>query len=195
MQLFIVSGLIGSGKSTVSKLLKKKGFYYFDSDNIAKKLLRENNTIKAKLVKFFDKDILSRNKISIKKVKEKLLTSNKNREFINKTIHPIFFLYINSKLNKLKNLKVVLELPLIETAKNITAPFKIITIDSTYHKRMNRSLKSKKISKKDFTKLDKAQKNRSFYINKSNYILVNNDTMSSLKNKFEKLYLTKILKK
>lgn len=195
MQLFIVSGLIGSGKSTVSKLLKKKGFHYFDSDNIAKKLLRKNNTIKAKLVKFFDKDILSRNKISIKKVKEKFLTSNKNREFINKTIHPIFFLYINSKLNKLKNLKVVLELPLIETAKNITAPFKIITIDSTYHKRMNRSLKSKKISKKDFTKLDKAQKNRSFYINKSNYILVNNDTMSSLKNKFEKLYLTKILKK
>ena len=133
--------------------------------------------------------------ISIKKVKEKFLTSNKNREYINKTIHPIFFLYINSKLNKLKNLKAVLELPLIETAKNITAPFKIITIDSTYHKRMNRSLKSKKISKKDFTKLDKIQKNRSFYINKSNYILVNNDTMSSLKNKFEKLYLTKILKK
>ncbi len=60
---------------------------------------------------------------------------------------------------------------------------------------MNRSLKNKKISKKDFTKLDKIQKNRSFYINKSNYILVNNDTMSSLKNKFEKLYLTKILKK
>ena len=129
------------------------------------------------------------------KVKEKFLTSNKNREYINKTIHPIFFLYINSKLNKLKNLKAVLELPLIETAKNITAPFKIITIDSTYHKRMNRSLKNKKISKKDFTKLDKIQKNRSFYINKSNYILVNNDTMSSLKNKFEKLYLTKILKK
>ncbi len=195
MQLFIVSGLIGSGKSTVSKLLKKKGFHYFDSDNIAKKLLRTNNTIKAKLVKFFDKDILSKNKISIKKVKEKFLTSNKNREYINKTIHPIFFLYINSKLNKLKNLKAVLELPLIETAKNITAPFKIITIDSTYHKRMNRSLKNKKISKKDFTKLDKIQKNRSFYINKSNYILVNNDTMSSLKNKFEKLYLTKILKK
>ncbi len=195
MQLFIVSGLIGSGKSTVSKLLKKKGFHYFDSDNIAKKLLRTNNTIKAKLVKFFDKDILSKNKISIKKVKEKFLTSNKNREYINKTIHPIFFLYINSKLNKLKNLKAVLELPLIETAKNITAPFKIITIDSTYHKRMNRSLKNKKISKKDFTKLDRIQKNRSFYINKSNYILVNNDTMSSLKNKFEKLYLTKILKK
>ena len=195
MQLFIVSGLIGSGKSTVSKLLKKKGFHYFDSDNIAKKLLRTNNTIKAKLVKFFDKDILSKNKISIKKVKEKFLTSNKNREYINKTIHPIFFLYINSKLNKLKNLKAVLELPLIETAKNITAPFKIITIDSTYHKRMNRSVKSKKISKKDFTKLNKIQKNRSFYINKSNYILVNNDTMSSLKNKFEKLYLTKILKK
>ncbi len=195
MQLFIVSGLIGSGKSTVSKLLKKKGFHYFDSDNIAKKLLRTNNTIKAKLVKFFDKDILSKNKISIKKVKEKFLASNKNREYINKTIHPIFFLYINSKLNKLKNLKAVLELPLIETAKNITAPFKIITIDSTYHKRMNRSLKNKKISKKDFTKLDRIQKNRSFYINKSNYILVNNDTMSSLKNKFEKLYLTKILKK
>lgn len=195
MQLIIVSGLIGSGKSTVSTLLKKKGFYYLNADNIAKKLLVTNNEIKIKLLDFFDKDILYRNKISVHKIREKLLRSKKNRDYINKTIHPIFFSYINKEIKKIKRSSVVLELPLIETVKKISIPFKIVTIDSSFKKRLSRYLKSKKFSQKEFIRLDKVQRKRSFYIKNSDYILVNNDTINTLKNKFEELYLTKILKK
>ena len=42
MQLIIVSGLIGSGKTTVSKLLKKKKFQYLNADGMAKDLLKTN---------------------------------------------------------------------------------------------------------------------------------------------------------
>ena len=54
MQLIIVSGLIGSGKTTVSKLLKKKKFYYLNADGIAKDLLKTTKTMDK--VKKFLKD-------------------------------------------------------------------------------------------------------------------------------------------
>ena len=170
MQLIIVSGLIGSGKTTVSKLLKKKKFHYLNADGIAKDLLKTN-----------------------KEIKEKLLVSKKNKIIIDKIIHPIFFSHINSLLNKMRKSSVVLELPLIETSKNISIPFKILTIDCSFNNRLERSLKNKRISKLEFTKLNKMQSNRSFYINNSNFILSNNDTISTLKNKFEELYLRKLL--
>ena len=88
---------------------------------------------------------------------------------------------------------VVLELPLIETSKNISMPFKILTVDCSFSNRLERSLKNKKISKLEFTKLNEMQSNRSFYINNSNFILSNNGTISTLKNKFEELYLRKLL--
>ena len=67
MQLIIVSGLIGSGKTTVSKLLKKKKFYYLNADGIAKDLLKTNKEIKEKLLNAFGKSISLGKNLSIKK--------------------------------------------------------------------------------------------------------------------------------
>ena len=193
MQLIIVSGLIGSGKTTVSKLLKKKKFYYLNADGIAKDLMKTNKEIKEKLLNAFGKSISLGKNLSIKKIKEKLLVSKKNKIIIDRIVHPIFFSHVNSLLNKMKKSSVVFELPLIETSKNISRPFKILTVDCSFNKRLERSLKNKKISKLEFTKLNKMQSNYSFYINNSNFILSNNDTISTLKNRFEELYLRKLL--
>jgi len=193
MQLIIVSGLIGSGKTTVSKLLKKKKFHYLNADGMAKDLLKTNKEIKEKLFNAFGKSISLGKNLSIKKIKEKLLVSKKNKIIIDRIIHPIFFSHVNSLLNKMRKSSVVFELPLIETSKNISRSFKILTVDCSFNNRLERSLKNKKISKLEFTKLNKMQSNRSFYINNSDFILSNNDTISTLKNKFEELYLRKLL--
>lgn len=193
MQLIIVSGLIGSGKTTVSKLLKKKKFHYLNADGIAKDLLKTNKEIKENLFDAFGKSINLGKNLSLKKIKEKLLVSKKNKIIIDKIIHPIFFSHINLLLKKMRKSSVVLELPLIETSKNISMPFKILTVDCSFSNRLERSLKNKKISKLEFTKLNEMQSNRSFYINNSNFILSNNGTISTLKNKFEELYLRKLL--
>ena len=70
MSLIIISGLIGSGKSTLSKFFKTKGYHYLNSDKIVKNLIEDDQKIKNKLFKLFDKSIFIEKRISIKKLRE-----------------------------------------------------------------------------------------------------------------------------
>ena len=54
MQLIIISGKIGSGKSTLSKYFQKKGYHYINSDILAKDIIQNNKYIIDKLNKKFD---------------------------------------------------------------------------------------------------------------------------------------------
>ena len=195
MQLIIISGLIGSGKSTVSKLLEKKGFYYLGADEIAKKILLGNNKVKKMLIDYFGNSILFKKNISIKKLRTKLIKDQSNKKIIDDIIHPHFFSEINFSLKKLNNKNVVVELPLLETCKKILRKYKIIVVDCSLKKRLSRILKKKKITKSEFTNINKMQKSRKFYINNANYVLPNNDTMNVLNKRFEKLYTNKLRKK
>ncbi len=100
MQLIIISGLIGSGKSTVSKLLEKKGFYYLNSDEIAKKIIINNKKVKEMLINSFGNDIISNKNISIKKLRDKLIQEKKNKKIIDGIVHPHFYSQINILLRK-----------------------------------------------------------------------------------------------
>ena len=43
MQLIIISGKIGAGKSTLSKCFQRKGYHYINSDMFAKELIASND--------------------------------------------------------------------------------------------------------------------------------------------------------
>ena len=53
MKIIGLTGGIGSGKSTVSKYLKEKGYYIIDADEISRKLTGENGEYLPEIRKFF----------------------------------------------------------------------------------------------------------------------------------------------
>jgi len=55
MKPIIISGKIGSGKSTVCKLFEKKGYIIINSDSVAKKLITQNPKIQKSLIDVFDR--------------------------------------------------------------------------------------------------------------------------------------------
>ena len=91
MPLIIISGLIGSGKSTLSKFFKTKGYYYLNSDKIAKNLIKNDEKIKNRLFKLFGTSIFIGKRIVIKKLRNKLIESKSNKIRIEKILHPTFF--------------------------------------------------------------------------------------------------------
>ena len=187
MQLIIISGKIGSGKSTLSKCFQKKGYHYINSDSLAKDIIQNNKFIIKKLNKEFD--ILNNKKmLSLKNLKKILLLSEGDKDKINSIIHPFFYKELNLILGKSNYNKIVLELPLIETSNNIKYNFKIVTIEAKVKIRKQRYLAKSASKAEDFIILNKYQKSLKYYKKYSDYVISNNDTMGVLQTRFNKLY-------
>lgn len=186
MRLILISGKIGSGKSTICKCLQKKGYLYINSDKLAKDLILSNIPLKNKLQKEFN-ILKDGSNISLNKLKLLFLSSKDYAAKINSIIHPIFFKELNILLSKTID-KVVLELPLIETMSSINKKFKVITIDTKLDIRKKRYLLKNKANIKDFMILNNYQKSSLYYKNSSDHVISNNDTIELLKIRFNKLY-------
>jgi len=187
MQLIIISGKIGSGKSTLSRYFQKKGYHYINSDILAKNIIQNNKYIIDKLNKEFN--ILDNEEIiSLKKLKIILLSSEENKDKINSIIHPFFYKELNFILGKSSNNKIVLELPLIETYGNIKYNLKIVTVKTKLKIRKQRYLVKPNSKAKNFIILNKYQKSSEYYEKYSDYVISNNDTIEILQTRFNKLY-------
>ena len=66
MQKIGVTGIIGSGKSTVGKLLQESGYPVLDADKAVHQLYETSSLLKQKLVDTFGESILESNAISRK---------------------------------------------------------------------------------------------------------------------------------
>ena len=187
MQLIIISGKIGSGKSTFSKYFQKKSYHYINSDILAKNMIQNNKHVANKLNKEFN--ILdNKKKLSLKILKTILLSSKENQNKINSIVHPFFYKELNLMLRKSNHNKIILELPLIETSNNIEYNSKIVTIKTKLEIRKHRYLTKSTSKAQDFIILNKYQKSSSYYEKYSDYVISNNDTMETLQTRFNKLY-------
>ena len=187
MQLIIISGKIGSGKSTLSKCFQKKDYHYISSDILAKNIIQNNRNIIDKLNKEFNV-LDSKEIISLKKLKTIFLSSEEEKKKINSIIHPFFYEELNLMLGKSNSSKVVLELPLIETYRDIKYNAKIVTAKTKLEIRKKRYLIKAGSKEKDFLILNRYQKSSEYYEKYSDYVISNNDTIEILQTKFSKLY-------
>jgi len=188
MKIIIVSGPIGSGKSKVSEFFKSKGFAYINSDLLAKKITKNNIQIQKKIKRFLGSNVFIKKKLSIAKLKKYIFLSKYNKDKVDSIIHPYFFKELNLMIKNTKNDKLVIEIPLIETCKNIKYKYKIISVIAKIHKRIERIDKKNKQSIEYFNSINSLQKKPSFYIKNSDYIIMNNGTISELKKKFNNIY-------
>ncbi|MBQ4914917.1 dephospho-CoA kinase [Maribacter sp. MMG018] len=88
MMIVGLTGGIGSGKSTVGKILEELGVPVYNSDVEAKKLMQSSETIRKKLISLFgdrafDGDVLNRSFIAKKVFNDKNILQK-----LNKIVHP-----------------------------------------------------------------------------------------------------------
>jgi len=96
-----LTGGIGTGKSSVSKLFKEWGAYIFDADDVAKDILNNNDTAQSELIAEFGTDVLGvDNKIDKKKLARIAFSDEDNQLRLNIIIHPYVFDKIDSTFDK-----------------------------------------------------------------------------------------------
>ncbi|MCF6096441.1 dephospho-CoA kinase [Thermovorax subterraneus] len=89
MRVIGLTGGIASGKSTVSKMLREKGAYIIDADEIAKEIVKPGKPAWEDIVRHFGKEILDESgNIRRKKLAKIVFPDEKKLSVLNRITHP-----------------------------------------------------------------------------------------------------------
>ena len=179
--IFVITGPIGSGKSSACKHLRKYGYRYINSDKLAKEMIKNNKNIRAKIFKLLGIDDSSKY-IPWGRIRNFIAKSVNNKKFYDAIVHHAFYKKLNQMINN-KKYRYVIEIPLIETIQNIKQKKITICILANNKNRKERFIQDKYKNELQFDKLNKLQKSREFYIKNSDYVIYNNERMEIMTNK------------
>ncbi len=173
-----ITGSLASGKSTVTKYLKKK-YPIFSADLIVKNLYKKKFYLKM-LQKKFKINRPSNIKDQIKKI---VLDKKNNLKLLEKITHPLVRLEMKKFIQKNKNKKIIiLEIPLLVESKLMKYFDVVIFISASKRNRLKRYLK-KGGKKSIFLALDKRQIKEDVKKKYCDHIIVNNKSFIFLNKK------------
>ena len=87
-KLIGITGGIGAGKSTVSKICKHLGFKVYNSDDRAKEIVSEDSNIKKRIISFFGNNVYKNGVLDRKFLSDKIFNDKSSLQNINSIIHP-----------------------------------------------------------------------------------------------------------
>jgi len=98
-----ITGGIGSGQSTVSKMFAKLGAVIISADKLAREIMEPNQPGYRAVVKVFGKDYLTAEKrIDRKKLGRLVFGNKKQLRLLNQTVHPILIRRIEQGIKRLE---------------------------------------------------------------------------------------------
>lgn len=115
----VITGLIGSGKSTVAEILKEKGYDLISADEVNRELIKKGGKNYLAIKKedifapAFEGDYLDK-----KKLAEIIFADQKKMERLNEISHPNIIATINKMVENSKKDKVFIEVPLFFKIKD-----------------------------------------------------------------------------
>jgi dephospho-CoA kinase len=151
-----ITGVFGSGKTTVAKLFAKYGYKHINADVVGHKLL-DSNLIKSKVVKAFGKGVLTNSKINRRKLKDIVFNDSKELIKLNKIIHKPIINRIKSIVKKNKNGKIIVDGALLIETKCLKMFDKLIVVKINRKEQYKRMLKRGKYTKGEITNIIKSQ--------------------------------------
>jgi len=188
-----LTGGIGTGKSTASKILNKLGAFIFDADKEAKNILKNNETIQSELIAEFGTDIMSGDeKIDNNKLARIAFQDQDHQLRLNSIIHPYVFQEIDEifddVLEKGKNDIFVIDAALIYESGADTHMDYVIVITALLKIRMERALQRETLSRDEILKRIDLQWPEEEKIALADFVIHNDSTEKELLNSITDIY-------
>jgi dephospho-CoA kinase len=83
-----VTGGLGAGKSTACELLRAKGAYIFDADQVAKQILFESPEVQAEISGSLGIDLVKDGQVDTQRLAEVAFSNEENQRILNDILHP-----------------------------------------------------------------------------------------------------------
>ena len=178
-KVYIITGPIGSGKSTAIKYLNNKGFKTVDLDEISNQILTSNQSTNF-LKEEFPNALL--NGVIDRKLLAKIVLNNKDKLLILENyLHPKV---LHELQNIIQNTNEELFVE-VSAPKNIYKDFDCIVIFAEVDTRVNRLL-SRGMKNEDILNRIANQKNDDWW--KSLGFVIHNNDLNNLQNELDKLF-------
>ncbi|MCM1002847.1 MAG: dephospho-CoA kinase [Candidatus Gastranaerophilales bacterium] len=170
MTKIAIVGNIASGKSTVEKILKDKGFTVYDTDKIAHEILEDNKHL-------FPHAIVD-GKIDRKKLANIVFNDKEQLKFLESVIHP----KVKEFIENINDTEIVfVSVPQLFEAGMEDLFDKIIFVSVPTEIRIERLMKRNNLTKEEALIRINAQMSENVKISKSDFVIVNDKTEEELK--------------
>ena len=181
----VITGTISSGKSSLSDILRKKGYEVIDSDKINAKLLEKDQINYREILssrafnEAFEDGII--NKKTLGKI---IFNDPKKRELINKITHKNIISYINKIIEKSNEKNIFIEIPLFFQMKERFPCDYVWLVVANKDVQIQRLMQRDKIDENFALKKINSQ-NFSLMKEKSDLIIDNSTSLNDLEKKVE----------
>jgi len=159
-----ITGIFGSGKTTVAGIFGEDGIPVISCDEIVHRLL-EKKTVLGKIRKLFGESVFEKGRLNRKKLGRVVFSSKSKRELLEKLLHPQVFIEINKKILDYagKGDIIVFEVPLLFETKSENLFNKTVVVSSDLKqikKRLKEKLRENEIEERWNSQLSLSEKER-----------------------------------
>jgi dephospho-CoA kinase len=172
-----ITGNIGSGKSTVTKVFAALGIPVYYADLHASQLMNSHSFIKKELIKLFGDNIYNEGGLLNKQMLGELIFSNDvSRRNVNAIVHPIVAQHFEEWFSYQDAPYVLKEAALLfESSSNLLLD-KVICVAAPLEMRIDRVMLRDKRSREQIVAIESKQMSEVEKIKKSDYIIYNNNS-------------------
>ena len=176
-----ITGNSGTGKSEISKLLAEKiNAKIINADEVVKELSENGNEYYEKIVELFGSSILNNNKLNKSQMAKIIYNNKEKREELNKLTYKYVVEEIKKRAKNFEYKNIIIDAPLLfESGLGKICNITIGVIANTKNK-IQRICKRDNIDEETALARLKIQQEDKFYIQKSDYIIENNEEINQI---------------
>lgn len=173
-----ITGNSGSGKTSISKLLRKElNADIINADEVVKEMSMPGEIYYNEIVKVFSKDVLQENgEINKPKLADIIFKRNEKRDILNSLTFKYIVEEIKTRIDLSKSKTVIIDAPLLIESKLNEICDILISVIAEEDIKLKRICKRDNIDKKTALNRINAQPKNEFYIKNSNLVIINNNS-------------------
>ena len=170
-----ITGGIGSGKSTVSKILETLGIPVFDADTAAKNIMNEDEQLKQKIKEAFGEEAYSNNLLNRKYIASIVFNDTVKLEQLNALVHPATIAMAEQWAYRQTTPYTVKEAALFFESGSAAGIDYIVGVYAPQHIRIQRVMQRDNISREEVLARINKQINEEMKMKLCDFVVVNDE--------------------